>query len=213
MPAARKIARTSIAPQMLAPTANVQLVPTTRADIHARSRGLIMMNPISRPIALRDGVLVPERGGFYCEALFGPLAAPAPDRFAHFDLPEPLPHPRWPDMAIETIAVIPAALRRLIPRGDVFELPPLTYFYQRLYEGVSKWRRLGELGAPASVVEPYRDGLGQDLAALYDNAFNPQPLVNQDRSRDEGLAGLLATRDPSVLEIALFALGLRIIST
>jgi hypothetical protein len=196
---------------MLAPHLRCRLAPTTRADIHARSRGRITRNPIAWDFAFRrDGTLAAERGGFHDEALFGPLAEPGDDRFAHLDLPEPVPHPFLRGEQITTLAVLPAAFRPFTRNAQSVVVDEITFLYARLYQTLHRWARLRELNAPATIVSEHRETLIVDIAVLFDNDFAPSPLVTTTGTRPASLARLLETTDLRRLDAVLFALGLRL---
>jgi hypothetical protein len=158
----------------------------------------------------RDGTLAAERGGFYDEQLFGPLAEPADDRFAHLDLPEPVPRPFLAGEQLDTLAVLPAALRPLTRAGDGVVTHKITFLYHRLYQSLRRWVRLRELNAPATVVSETHAMFIVDVAVLFDNDFAPSPLVTTTGTRPASLGRLLDTTDIRRLDAVLFALGLRL---
>jgi DNA-directed RNA polymerase beta' subunit len=150
-----------------------------------------------------------EKGGFYCEKIFGPWDARDPDAFAHIELGTPLAHP-WLPIELKVLPVLPAAYRAPRRLDGGFAPDDTTWLYGLFYWQERRCTRLFELDAPDEVVEKEWRGVRQALAALFDNEFLAEPVSWSGDRRPPSLASRLGSDDVRHIEAVLFSIGLRL---
>ena len=191
-------------------TDRCQLVPITEDDVRRRSRGPITKNPIAHDFYVDDGKrLRAEKGGFYCEKLFGPWDSRDPEAFAHVELGTPVPHP-WLPIELKLLPVLPAAYRAPRPTDAGFAFDDATWLYGHFYAQERRCTRLFELEAPDELLEKEWSGVRGALAALFDNEFVTEPLNWAGERRMASLASRLGSDDAQYIDAVLFAIGLRV---
>jgi DNA-directed RNA polymerase beta' subunit len=184
------------------------LVVVEDEDVRARSRGAV------RAVygSLFRANLRPERGGLYCDELFGAWPGlEEPDlrreRFGHIELARPVLHP-WLGIPMTALAVLPPGYRAMRDLGEGrFEEPDLTVLYAVVLERNQMLKRLMELSAPESVVAEHHEKLSRSVHHLYDNDFSVFPVEKPGGQRYRSLASHLGTRDDEERAAILFALG------
>jgi DNA-directed RNA polymerase beta' subunit len=158
--------------------------------------------------------LRPQRGGLYCDELFGAWRGLSePDRrseqFGHVELAQPVDHP-WLGIHMVALPVLPPGFRPMRHLGDGrFEEPDLTVLYAVVLERNQMLKRLGELHAPESVLTEHHAKLCRSIHHLFDNDFSPSPVEKPGGQRYRSLASHLGTKDDEERAAVLFALGLK----
>lgn len=148
-----------------------------RVDHHKRLAALGLDRPISlmtpemihqqsggevrKPETLNPRTKKAEKGGLFCDEIFG--AIDAMDRFGHVDLGAPVRHP-WldDDTEITVIPVMPPGLRPIM-KADVNDL------YRRTINRNVRLKRLIELNAPDIIIENEKRLLQEAIDSLFDN--------------------------------------------